>query len=156
MFSKDKNSEGRSERSMPPTIISVNVNINGNLSSDGEIQVDGTIEGDVKCAQLSVGETGSIQGNVPATKTLVHGKITGQIESIEVTLSSTAKVQGDLLHQTLAIETGAQFEGNCRRMEKAQRSVETNINLVASEDKHPQPTPSADAALGAAQTGTSL
>lgn len=133
MFSKDKVVEGRGERSMPPTIISANVRINGDISSDGEIQVDGTIEGDVKCFQLSVGQSGVITGNVKADKTLVHGQINGQIESDSVTLSGTAQVKGDLVHLILAIEAGAQFEGNCRRLEQSAKSAEGSINLVVNE-----------------------
>ncbi len=129
MFTKSKGKR-RTKRMAPPTIISSDLRVDGDISSDGEIQIDGTVAGDVKGSKLSIGEGGTIKGAVTADRVLVRGRITGQITGRIVTLTRTAQVTGDVLHETLAIEPGARLEGTCRRMEAGKDS---NINLVVSD-----------------------
>lgn len=133
MFSKGKKGKkgGRSRKKpAPPTIISSDLHIEGNVTCEGEIQIDGVIDGDVTSGKLSIGTSGTIKGAVTADRMLVRGSITGQIKSRLVTLTRTARVTGDVLHVTLAIEPGARLEGNCRRMDGGS---ESNINLVVSD-----------------------
>ena len=49
----------------------------------------------------------------------VAGTVKGGINAKSVTLTRTAKVEGDIVHDALAIESGASFEGQCRRMDAA-------------------------------------
>jgi cytoskeletal protein CcmA (bactofilin family) len=98
-----------------PSIISAHLTVKGDLSSDGDIQVDGSIQGDVRTNSLTIGETGSIDGSVTADTVLVAGVVTGQIHARAVTLVRSARVQGDIWHESLAIEAGARFEGGCKR-----------------------------------------
>ncbi len=130
MFSKGKTKDGGKKRSAPPTIISADLRVDGDLTSEGEIQIDGVVDGDVKGARLSIGQGGTIKGSVTADRVLVRGRITGQIKARLVTLTRTARVTGDVLHETLAIEPGARLEGSCRRMEAG---TDSNINLVVSD-----------------------
>lgn len=95
-----------------PSIIGSDVAIKGNLTTLGEIQLDGTIEGDVRSASLTVGEHGSVQGTVIADEVIVKGTVTGQIKGRNIRLEKTAKVKGDLFHETLSVEAGAFIEGN--------------------------------------------
>lgn len=99
-----------------PSIISADLRIVGDLNSDGEIQIDGTIDGDIRTKSLLVGETAHIKGEIVADKIQVHGKITGQIKARSVTLARSAHVVGDILHEDLAIENGAFLEGHCKRL----------------------------------------
>ncbi len=131
MFSKDKKAGGRKARSSPPTIISPDVRIDGNITSNGEIQVDGIVEGDVKGVKLCIGHNGAVNGSVTAEMTLVRGRVNGEIASKAVTLTASARVSGDILHETLIVEAGARLEGHCRRMD----SGEGNINLVVNDGK---------------------
>ena len=130
-FSKDKKEGARKARPSPPTIISPDVHVVGNITSDGEIQLDGIIEGDVKGVTLCIGHTGSVDGSVTAETTLVRGKVSGQITSKVVTLTASARVLGDVIHETLTIEAGARLEGHCRRIDTG--TVEASINLVISD-----------------------
>lgn len=132
MFSKGKTADDGKKRPAPPTIISSDLRVNGDISGDGEIQIDGVVDGDVIGGKLSIGQSGSIKGAVTADRTLIRGRVTGQIKSRIVTLTRTARVTGDILHETLAIEPGARLEGNCRRIEPDSES-ESNINLVVSD-----------------------
>ncbi len=98
------------------SIISPDVKITGNLKSSGDIQVDGTIEGDVDCRQLIVGEGATVRGMITCEMVRVSGTIQGQIKAHSVNLDRTAKVTGDIFHGKLTIEEDAFFEGNVQRL----------------------------------------
>ena len=99
-----------------PSIISIDLSIQGNLSSNGEIQVDGTVNGDISCKALIVGTKGSVSGEVTAQTVRIHGSIKGQVKAKSVFLASTAQMSGDIEHESLAIEPGAFMEGHCKRI----------------------------------------
>ena len=109
----------------------------GNLKSNGDIQVDGTIEGDVDCRQLIVGEGATIRGSITCEFVRVSGTIHGQIKAHAVSLDRTAKVTGDIFHGKLTIEEDAFFEGNVRRLENpaaAQGSKISPLKPLAAEN----------------------
>ena len=126
--SKPKN-EGKPQ---VPSIISANLKIVGNLVSDGDVQVDGLIEGDVNSRSLTVSENASIHGQVEADKVRIHGTVHGQIKAINVAMGPTARVVGDVIHTNLVIESGAFLEGHCKRLDER---VET---AVIEEDDESQ------------------
>lgn len=97
-----------------PSIISDDLVVHGNLIATGDIQIDGTVEGDVRSQSLTVGEHATITGAVMADDIVVRGRIVGSIRARRVQLATTCHVEGDILHEALAVETGAFFEGNCR------------------------------------------
>jgi cytoskeletal protein CcmA (bactofilin family) len=100
---------------MVPSVIGEDLTVTGNVISKGEVQVDGEIQGDVHCASLVVGEKATITGSVVAEDVIVRGRVLGSVRSQRVTLQSTSHVEGDIHHQSLAIEQGAYFEGKSRR-----------------------------------------
>ena len=102
-----------------PSIISADLSIDGNLNSGGEIQVDGVVNGDIKCKALIVGVKGSVTGEVTAQTVRMHGAIKGMIRAKSVFLASTARMSGDVEHESLAIEPGAYMEGHCKRITEA-------------------------------------
>ncbi len=97
-----------------PSIISADVVVTGTLTSTGDMQVDGRVEGDVHSAALVVGEKATIQGEVMADEVTVRGRIEGSIRARKVLLCSTCHVEGNILHEAFAVEAGAFFEGSCR------------------------------------------
>lgn len=124
MFSKNKKSTPRASSAIPatpatpstPSLISADLRIVGDMQSNGEIQIDGAVDGDIRTHSLLIGEGAEITGEVIADNVVVHGSITGQIKARSVQLAKTARVIGDILHEDLAIETGAFLEGHCKRM----------------------------------------
>jgi cytoskeletal protein CcmA (bactofilin family) len=97
-----------------PSIISADMVINGSISSTGDIQVDGRVEGDVRGIGLVIGDQAEITGEVLAEDVTVRGKVSGRIRARKVLLAATCHVEGDILHEAFAVESGAFFEGNCR------------------------------------------
>lgn len=100
-----------------PSLLSSDLTIKGNINSSGDIQIEGTIEGDVRAHLLTVGESATIRGEVVADDVVVNGRVIGRVRGLKVRLTSSAKVEGDIVHKTIAIESGAHFEGSVQRQE---------------------------------------
>ncbi len=101
----------------PASVLSSDLHISGNLKTTGDIQVEGTVEGDIRAHLLTVGETATIKGEVVADDVVVNGRIVGRVRGLKVRLTSTARVEGDIIHKTIAIESGAHFEGSVQRQD---------------------------------------
>jgi cytoskeletal protein CcmA (bactofilin family) len=104
----------RTGRSSAPSIISSDLVVQGMLTSTGDIQIDGRVEGDVRSSGLVIGEKAFIQGEVFAEDVTVRGRVQGGIRARKVLLATTCHVEGNILHEAFAVEAGAFFEGNCR------------------------------------------
>ena len=115
-----------------PSIISADVTIKGNLSTSGEIQLDGTIEGDVKSNAVTVGENGTVKGKISADDVTVKGTVKGSITSRSIRVEKSAKIVGDLCHQTLSIEAGASIEGNLSQQGNSSGATAGNATKVVS------------------------
>ena len=102
-----------------PSIISPDLKIVGDLKSDGEIQIDGTVKGDIKGHMLTVGENGKIDGSTVAETVRIFGTVNGRVQAKTVRLAKSAKVTADITHESLAIETGAYFEGQMHPLKQA-------------------------------------
>ncbi len=85
------------------------------IVSQGHVQIDGAVQGNVHGKEVSIGPRGAISGTVMAESVEVHGQLQGSIRSPSVTLHSTARVEGDIHHLKLAISEGAEFDGRVRR-----------------------------------------
>ena len=85
------------------------------IISQGTLQVDGEVEGDVRGTEVIIGEKGRVTGTVAAERVIVRGTISGVIRGMTVTLQASSRVEGDIHHMSLAIEQGAEFDGRCRR-----------------------------------------
>jgi len=109
----------RSHTKSMPSLISKQLVVHGNLTADGDIQVDGTVEGDIKTNVLTIGEGGTVKGAITAQSVMVAGTIQGQVRAKTVSLARTARMQGDIWHESLAIEAGARFEGSCKQLGSA-------------------------------------
>ena len=98
-----------------PSLLSADLNISGDLTSTGELQIDGTVTGEVRADTLILGTTASVIGDIAANTVRIYGKLVGQVNAKSVSLGKTADVTGDILHEYIAIENGAALEGHCRR-----------------------------------------
>jgi len=100
-----------------PSVLSSDLTIIGNVKSSGDIQVEGIVEGDVRAQMLIVGESATVKGEVMAEEVIVHGRVVGRLRGLKVRLSASARCEGDIVHKTIAIESGAHFEGSVQRQE---------------------------------------
>ena len=101
-------------KSKAPSILSSDLVLTGSIVSDGEIQLDGQVDGDVKAGSLIIGEDASVNGEVQAETVVIRGKVNGSVRARQVQLASTARIEGDIVHAALSVESGAFFDGHCR------------------------------------------
>ena len=114
-------------KALPCSLIAENVSVDGDLASDGDVQLDGALRGDLKVTHLSIGETGQVEGAITADAVEIRGRVVGTITAKSVRLYATARVDGDLTHVQLAIDAGAQFVG---RSVKLVPPVPEQLSLV--------------------------
>lgn len=150
MFSKGKSDTdvARSKtdaRHQVPSIISASLRIMGNLVSDGDVQVDGVVDGDVRSRSLTISEGAAVNGAIEADNVRIHGMVNGQISARSVMLGASARVIGDVIHTDLVVESGAFLEGHCRHLAAAPvAAVETPA--AESETVSSEAVPEATAA----------
>jgi cytoskeletal protein CcmA (bactofilin family) len=123
-----------------PSVISADLVVTGTLTSTGDMQVDGRVEGDVHSANLVIGEKAVIQGEVLADEVTVRGRVEGSIRARKVLLCATCHVEGNILHEAFAVEAGAFFEGNCRHSDNPLAQENTRPGATSYERK---PVPAA-------------
>ena len=117
------------------TIIAEGLKIVGSVTAEGLVEVNGHIEGDLHCTSLVISPKASIAGGVEADHVVVNGRVEGPIRGGEVLLKSRAHVVGDIQHQTLAVESGAYFDG--RSVRAATTNVREHVGRLAP--KLPKP-----------------
>ncbi len=124
-FLSSKKSEPAPHRiaaaSRPPSnaaksVLSTDMEITGDVKSQGEIEVNGTIDGDITCQSLTIGKEAKIHGKVIAENVQVMGTLDGQIRAESVSLLDSAHVTGEILHHSLSVEAGAFIEGSAKRI----------------------------------------
>jgi len=101
--------------SSSPSVIAPDLRVFGNLVTDGDLLIEGNVEGDVQARTLIVGNDAHVKGEIRSADVTVNGKVTGRIRGQKVRLSSSARVDGDIVHSSLAMEEGADFEGSIHR-----------------------------------------
>ncbi len=96
-------------------IIGAGTVIEGEIKSNGDIRIDGTIRGSVTSkAKVVVGSTGTIEGDVFCQNADISGVVKGKTTVMEMLfLKSPARINGDIQTGKLVVEVGASFTGNC-------------------------------------------
>jgi cytoskeletal protein CcmA (bactofilin family) len=124
MFGRSTNSQKHQttsaigKRGMTPSVIAADMNVLGNVISDGMLDIDGKIEGNVRCHTVSIRENGRVKGDVIAEVVHVYGVVEGLLKATSVMLYSSAKVTGTVMHESLTIEDGAFIDGKLKRTDK--------------------------------------
>lgn len=94
------------------TVIGPNCRINGILTADGGVRVEGIVEGTIQITgNLVVAETGRVIAEVQAYNVLVAGQLKGNITANKVEITETGKVWGDLNVNSLLLHEGAYLRG---------------------------------------------
>jgi cytoskeletal protein CcmA (bactofilin family) len=139
MFSKGT---PKAAKDSVPSIISEGTHIVGDITTEGEVQIDGKVEGNIRCHSLVVADTGEVSGKVTCESITIHGTLTGTVHGKSVSLASTARMVGDLTHETLTIEPGAHFKGQCIPVEtKDAKDVKKDGVVTLSDARLGLPAP---------------
>jgi cytoskeletal protein CcmA (bactofilin family) len=139
-------------KSNVPSIISSNLTITGNIKTDGDVQIDGTIDGDVHSKQITLGENGVVNGAIVADLARISGTVNGSITARVVELGRSAKITGDINHFSLAIEPGAFIQGQLTHVDEQKLKSPVGNGV----DIKPTPVMTADADKKTVVGGKSL
>ena len=127
------------------SLIAEGTTVDGAVSGDCQLQVDGIVHGDITVTHLSVGEVGKIEGASKAESVEVRGRVLGSISAKQVKLLAGCNVEGDISHEQLVIEPGAIFEGRSLRHQRPVAALTAsttsgvsgrNLNSPKSADTH--------------------
>lgn len=102
---------------MEKSFISSDIIVTGDVVSEGELNVEGEIKGNIRSFIIVIGEKGRIDGDLIGDSITVKGKVTGNIRGVEVNLHEGCQVQGNIVHEKLHIRNGAMFEGQIRHVD---------------------------------------
>ena len=102
----------RSRAQQMPSIISDGVEIVGDMIGETEVQVDGTVRGNLKAKRVMVGRTGTVDGSIKAETATIAGTVAGDITADNVTLESSARIKGGIsVRGDMSMAAGARLEG---------------------------------------------
>ena len=136
MFSsKDKKTE--ENKVMERNVIAKNTTIVGDIKSEGDFRIDGTLEGTLKTnGRVIIGIEGFIKGNAEATNADIEGKFSGQlVVSKTLTMKTTASISGDVIVGKLSVEPGAAFNATC-----SMKGVIKELNQKNGKQKNSEKT----------------
>ncbi|MDG1775644.1 MAG: polymer-forming cytoskeletal protein [Flavobacteriaceae bacterium] len=112
MFSENKKGQDQGSQ---PNRIEANTHIKGDISSQADFRIDGVLEGNLTTTgKVVIGASGKITGNVSCVQADIAGGFEGELEVAELlNLQETAKIEGQIYTQKLAISPGAVFNAKC-------------------------------------------
>lgn len=117
----NKSSKNGNSNSPSVNLIGAGTNIEGEVTSEGDIRIDGTIRGTVSSkAKVVIGSTGVVEGNIFSENADISGSVKGNIEVAELLfLKKSSRVDGDIVTSKLVVEAGATFNGSCTMGQKS-------------------------------------
>ena len=108
------------EKTQKPKVMEINVvakntAIIGDIISEGDFRIDGTLEGNIKTkGRVIIGVSGSVKGKIDAVNSDIEGKFSGDLLVQEtLTIKATAVISGDVVIGKLSVEPGATFNASC-------------------------------------------
>jgi cytoskeletal protein CcmA (bactofilin family) len=130
MFNKNDQRPAVRSGSGTLSFLGSEVTITGNIGGQGNLHIDGRVDGDVNCASLIVGHSGQVNGNITADDAKIAGTVTGTVAAKVLTIEASARITGDLSYDSVSVETGAQVDGRVKRLS---REEPAGLKLIASE-----------------------
>lgn len=111
--------------------------LNGDLVSDSDVRIDGTLIGNITLkGKLVIGTNGYVEGNVKCQNIDIEGKFLGKLEAIDLlNIKSKANIKGDVIVGKLGVEPGANFTATCNM-----KGSIKNINEAKNETKDEEKT----------------
>jgi len=109
---KEKNQK---TKVMERNVVAKNTSITGDINSEGDFRIDGTLEGTLKTnGRVIIGAEGLIKGKVESNNADIEGKFSGELLVHEtLTIKATAHISGDVVIGKLSVEPGATFNATC-------------------------------------------
>lgn len=109
------------------TLIGSGTTLKGDLSSNSDLRIDGTVIGNIHCsAKVVIGANGVVEGDISGNQADIIGKVTGNIKAKDLLqLRGDSIVTGNLYAEKLQVEPSATFNGQCH-MGATNKAAERN------------------------------
>lgn len=130
MFNKNEQRPVARSGSGAMSFLGSEVTVTGNIGGQGNLHIDGRVDGDVNCASLIIGNAGQVNGNITADDAKIAGSVTGTVSAKVLTIEASARITGDLSYDSVSVETGAQVEGRVKRLTREDAG---GLKLIANE-----------------------
>lgn len=139
MFNKDGKKE-QEQLSNSSTHIAKGTIVEGNIESHGNVRIDGTVIGNIKCkSKVAMGEASVVEGNILSHNAEIAGEVKGLIEIYDLlVLKATGVVKGDIVANKMVVEVGGAFNGQCKM-----GTVVKEIQIGEPEKSQPKPAKTA-------------
>ncbi len=144
-----------SSKASPATVIAKGVRLEGQFKSQGDVLIEGEVQGTIQTdGLLTVGADAFVKATVTAADAVVAGKVEGNVlAKRRLEVKSTARVNGDIVCETIIVEAGAALKGNLTSGSKTDAKPEPKTE-APSNDPQKTTTPPADAAKADAANKT--
>lgn len=140
---KNTNASSSLAKKTAPSVISADMNVLGSIISDGFIDIDGKVDGNVKCDSVIIRSNGVVKGDVIANSVQIYGHVEGLVKATSVGLYHSAHVIGTIMHESLTIEDGAFVDGKFKRTDKITTDDSASKVLPALEKEEDEAASSA-------------
>ena len=119
------------------TIIGSGTSLKGDITSSGDLRIDGTLVGNIICSsKVIIGANGVVEGDISGQQADIMGKVSGTIKVKELLqLKSNCLVNGNLYSAKLQIEPAASFNGQCHMIQEQPASVSGSGKSGSSSQK---------------------
>lgn len=110
--------------------------ITGDITSNGDIRIDGVLNGNISTrGKIVIGETGKIKGEISCKNADISGFVDGKLSVVElIALKSSSRVTGDITTGRFSVEPGARFTGYCNMTDSDQGISSNNTGDFSRRD----------------------
>ena len=126
-----------------PSVIGAGIAITGNIEATDDLQVEGRVTGDVRCATLILGERSLIKGSIYATRVHAAGTVEGSIETGDLAVEASARIVGDVTYARVRIAAGGIVQGQMKHKSSAEEDSETSKLRLVEAQPNGAPPPAA-------------
>ena len=112
-----------------PSIIVSDLNILGDLISEGAIEIGGCVRGNIKCKNVVIRKGASIEGDIYSDFLVVHGKTKGVVKAKNLHISANGFVCGKIEYYNLTVDAGAEIDGVCKKLGYDNVSIDEDVDI---------------------------
>lgn len=113
------------------SVIGADILVTGNIEAEVDLQIEGRVIGDVRCATLVLGERSSVEGNIFARRTRISGRVEGSVETTDLAVEAGARVKGEVTYSRLRVANGGLIEGSMTYRPLAEEEAEEDRPAAA-------------------------
>jgi cytoskeletal protein CcmA (bactofilin family) len=96
------------------SVIGSGITVTGNIEASVDLEIQGKVTGDVRCATLLLGERSEVRGNIHAERVRVAGLVEGSIDTQDLAVEASARINGDVTYSRIRIANGGVIHGQIK------------------------------------------